>query len=314
MPSSTPLKLHGFAALHTSVRHQLDARLPARQQGILLALLSTALFVVVGALVRLLSDTIDPFQTLLFRQLVFIAVLLPAIYRGWETLRRPTQRTLHLIRITGAFFALYLGIVTVSHLPLADATALGFTKVLFVALIARLFLSEPVGAVRQFTLLVGFAGVMMMVRPGFEQASWLYTFIGLGADLAAAVAVICVRKMAQSQPRIAILSYQAVWVGVIALLPALSRWQWPSPVELALLFLVGLLSSAGQWIGVTAYQKGEANVIANVEYAQMLYAMALGYVLFGERPDALAILGAALLIASATLPFAFRRYQSRNGH
>lgn len=283
------------------LEQRINHVIPVKMQGILLALISTGLFVLVGGLVRILSERIDLFQILLFRQLVFIVLLLPSVKASIDILLKPRQVKLHFLRIFGAFLALYLGFVTVSHIPLADATALGFTQVLFVAVISRLFLSEAVGLSRLLTILIGFAGVMLVVQPEFNQSA-VYTLTGLIAASGAAVAVVCVRKMAQTESRVVLLSYQAVFVGLIALLPSLINWQWPTLYELMLLTLVGVISSVAQWIGITAYKLAEANVIANVEYAKIVYSLALGYWLFAETPDTLAVLGVLIIFASAILP------------
>ncbi|MBB1487612.1 DMT family transporter [Oceanospirillum sediminis] len=283
------------------LEQRINHVIPVKIQGILLALISTGLFVLVGVLVRILSERIDLFQILLFRQLVFIVLLLPSVKASIDILLKPRQVKLHFLRIFGAFLALYLGFVTVSHIPLADATALGFTQVLFVAVISRLFLSEAVGLSRLLTILIGFAGVILVVQPEFNQSA-VYTLTGLIAASGAAVAVVCVRKMAQTEPRVVLLSYQAVFVGLIALLPSLMSWQWPTLYELMLLILVGVISSVAQWIGITAYKLAEANVIANVEYAKIVYSLALGYWLFAETPDTLAVLGVLIIFTSAILP------------
>ncbi|PSW18125.1 EamA/RhaT family transporter [Photobacterium sanctipauli] len=280
--------------------------IPNYLKGILLALVSTGLFVVVGVLVRMLSSTIDTFQILLFRQVVFLAILMPAIKANIPVLLKPKKVKLHLLRITGAFFALYLGFVTVSNIPLADAKAIGFLQVLFVALISRMCLSEAVSASRWFTILVGFLGVMLIVQPNFADASFFYIVLGALGALGAATAVVCVRKVAQTEPRITLLAYQAIFVGLLALIPSLYSWQWPTFNELCLLILVGAISSVAQWFGVSAYKWGEANVIANVEYISILYSIALGYLLFAEIPNSIAFLGAAVLISSVAIPYLYK--------
>ncbi|WP_241905296.1 hypothetical protein [Vibrio splendidus] len=73
------------------------------------------------------------------------------------------------------------------------------------------------------------------------------------------------------------LAYQAIFVGGVALIPPLIEWQWPTWYELMLLVLVGVISSIGQWFGVTAYKWGEASIVSNIEYSQMIYSMILGY-------------------------------------
>jgi len=283
----------------------------AQGQGITLALLSTALFVLVGVLVRLLSESINVFEILLFRQLVFIILLLPAISINIQIFLKPRQVKLHILRVAGAFIALYFGFITVSHLPLANATALGFSQVLFVALLSYFLLGEDVGAMRIFTIITGFIGVMLVVEPNFGQTQLVYIMTGLAGAFGAAVAVICVRKMAQSQPKITLLTYQAVFVGLIALLPALLSWQWPTLPQLLQLIMVGVLSSIAQWIGISAYKLAQANIIANVEYIKIIYSLLLGFLLFGELPTQLALIGCAVILSSAALPWLVNRWRIR---
>ncbi len=284
---------------------------PSQLQGVALALVSTGLFGFVGVLVRMLSVQIDLFQILLFRQVIFILLLTPAILTSLDVLLKPRKRGLHLLRIAGAFFALYFGFVTVSNLPLADATALGFTQVLFVALVSKLFLSESVNLSRFITLIIGFVGVILVVQPSFESASLLYTLLGLAAAFGAAVAVVCVRQMSKTESRTVLLTYQAVFVGLIAFIPSLFVWQWPTVTQWLLLILVGVISSIAQWIGVTAYKLAEANVVANVEYAKIIYSLLFGYFLFSELPNTLALMGVLITITSAALPLLINLYKKR---
>ena len=279
-------------------------------KGIALALISNALFILVGVIVRELSQSIDIFQILLFRQLVFVTLLMPSIISNIDAMLHPKMVSMHVWRVTGAFIALYFSFLTVSNIPFADATALGFLKVLFVAVISRLFLKENVGWARMTTILVGFTGVMLVVQPTLESESLFYVGTGLVAALGAAIAVICVRKMANVESKTVVLAYQAIFVGAVALIPAIIEWQWPTWSELALLVLVGVISSIGQWFGVTAYKWGEANVVSNVEYSQMIYSMVLGYLLFAELPNSLALIGAAVIVFSAIIPFIRKQPQS----
>lgn len=282
----------------------------AKYEGVALALVSTALFVVVGILVRILSENIDLFQILLFRQMVFLLLLSPLIFKSFNVLIKPKLAHLHLLRIVGAFLSLYLGFLTVSHIPLADATALGFTQVLFVAVISNVFLSESISINRVIAIIVGFIGVLLVVQPSFQGTSLIYFASGITGALGAAIAVVCVRRIAVEDSKTALLVYQAVFVGLMAAIPGVYVWQWPTAFEWLLLTGVGVISSLAQWIGVTAYQKSEANVVANVEYAKIIYAAVFGYFLFSEVPNFLAFMGISLLILSAFLPMFFSRKAS----
>lgn len=236
----------------TSSWNTMLSRLPNTTKGVSCALISTALFVIVGIFVRQLSETIDLFQVLLFRQVVFIILLLPSIKNNLPQLLKPQRVGVHLSRVTGAFIALYFGFVAVSHLPLADATALGFLQVLFVAVMSKALLSEKLDRLRMSTIALGFVGVIMVVQPSFSQASSYYVSLGVLSAFGAAIAVICVRTLSQNQPKVVLLSYQAFFVGLVALIPSILSWQTPTLFELTLLVLIGVTSSLAQWIGVSA--------------------------------------------------------------
>ncbi|KAB0285642.1 DMT family transporter [Vibrio fortis] len=280
-------------------------------KGIFLALFSTALFTLVGALVRQLSDSYDAFQILFFRQLVFVLLLVPAMRNNMKVLLKPNRVRFHILRILGAFTALYLGFVTVSNIAFADATALGFLQVIFVALIARLALKEEVTMRRCLTITIGFTGVMLVVQPSFTGNEFVYVMTGVAAAFGAAIAVICVRAVAQTEPKITLLSYQAVCVGLIALIPAIDQWQTPTIEDLLWLLSIGVISSIAQYVGISAYKWAEANIIANVEYVKIIYSVLIGWMLFSELPNMWAFVGVLTILTSALIPMVWSYFESK---
>ncbi|MGF1761868.1 DMT family transporter [Aliivibrio kagoshimensis] len=279
-------------------------------KGITLALLSTALFTIVGVFVRQLSTDYDTFQILFFRQSIFMLLLIPSMSKNMSVLLKPNKVPLHLLRIVGAFTALYFGFITVSNIPFADATALGFLQVLFVALIARFVLAEQITNSRIFTIVGGFIGVMAVIRPTFTESHTLYVSSGMIAALGAAIAVVCVRKVAQSEPKITLMAYQALAIGCIALIPTLYLWRTPTIEDVVLLLLVGIISSLAQYVGISAYKWAQANIIANVEYVKIIYSLIIGFVVFAETPDLWSIVGAMIILTSALLPLLWSYYQT----
>jgi drug/metabolite transporter (DMT)-like permease len=285
--------------------------LPSPAKGIALALISTGLFTVVGVFVRILSEEYDTFQILFFRQLIFALVLVPSIINNVDNLLKPNKISLHILRILGAFTALYCGFITVSNIVFADATALGFLQVVFVAVIARVMLGEQMTGSRIFAISVGFIGVMMVVRPTFEDTHSLYIFSGVLAASGAAVAVICVRKVAQTEPKITLMAYQALTIGIIALIPTIYLWRTPTIQDFMLLVLVGGISSVAQYVGISAYKWTQANIIANVEYVKIIYSIIIGFVIFSEVPDIWSLLGAFVILVSALIPIVWSYYQQK---
>jgi drug/metabolite transporter (DMT)-like permease len=171
--------------------------------------------------------------------------------------------------------------------------------VFFVALLAMWFLKEPVGVYRIGAVIVGFIGVVVVMRPGVDGLINLYALIPLLGAVGAAFAVISVRQLSQSESTATLLVYQAVFVGVLAGVPLFWLWVTPDIAGLAFLLSMGVLATVGQWVGVKALRLGEASVIGNIQYTQLIYATVLGYALFGEIPDAYTLIGAAIIIGSA---------------
>ena len=113
------------------------------------------------------------------------------------------------------------------------------------------------------------------------------------------VAVISVHKLSQTESTTTLLVYQAVFIGLLAGVPLFWLWKTPDIVGLLLLLSMGFIATAAQWIGVKALRLGEASVIGNIQYTQLIYAAILGYFIFDEVPDLITLIGAAIIIGSA---------------
>ena len=268
-------------------------------KGVLWALLATGLFATMTAMAKVAVTEYHVLQILFFRQIVVFASALPSIAAASPGSLRTRYPGLHAIRLVGAFVALSCGIWAVAVLPLTTATTLAFTQVFFVALLALYVLGENVGRHRATAVIVGFVGVVIVMRPGVDGLLDLHALIPIAGALGAAMAITSVRTLSQSEPTATLLVYQAVFVGVLAGIPLF--WFWVTPDLGGLLFLLamGVVAALGQWAGVQALRCGEASVVGNIEYAKLIYAAAFGYILFAEVPDTYTLLGAAVIVASS---------------
>ena len=277
----------------------LPGQLPNNIKGIGWALLATALFASAAAMAKVAVEVYHVLQILFFRQIVVFLSSLPSIAQSFPDSLKTNHPLSHAFRLMGAFIALSCGIWAVSVLPLTTAITLGFAQVFFVALLALYFLNESVGLHRISAVIVGFVGVAVVMRPGVAGILDIHSFIPIFGALGAAVAVISVRKLSQTESTATLLVYQAVFVGVLAGIPL--YWVWVTPDITGLLFLLamGVVSAAGQWVGVKALRLGEASVIGNIQYVQLIYAAILGFFIFGEVPDRYTLVGAAIIIGSS---------------
>ncbi|MBT6096106.1 MAG: DMT family transporter [Rhodospirillaceae bacterium] len=280
-------------------------------KAILWALLATGLFSVVAAMAKVAVDEYHVLQILFFRQIIVFASSLPSIVRSFPESLKTRHPGIHALRLIGAFVALSCGIWAVAVLPLTTAITLAFAQVFFVALLALQFLGEPVGRHRIAAVVAGFVGVVIVMRPGVEGFSYLHALIPVAGALGAAVAVISVRKLSQTESTATLLVYQAVFVGVLAGVPLFWLWVTPDFDGLVLLLCMGGLATVAQWVGVKALRLGEASIVGNIEYVKLIYAAILGYFVFSEVPDIYTIAGATVIVGSSAYIFHRETLRSR---
>lgn len=277
----------------------LIARSADNLTGVLWAMLATALFALAAALAKFAVTEYHVLQILFFRQIVVFASALPAIARSFPGSLKTKHPAIHALRLIGAFVALSSSIWALAVLPLTTAITLGFVQVFFVAILAARVLNEPVGRYRIAAICLGFSGVLVIMRPGMQGLTDLNALIPICGAFGAALAVICVRRLSQSESTATLLVYQSVFVGLLAALPLPWFWVTPDIAGLALLVAMGLLATGGQWAGVQALRLGEASLIGNIQYMQLIYAAILGYFLFAEVPDTPTLAGASIIVAAA---------------
>ncbi|MFT5787338.1 MAG: drug/metabolite transporter (DMT)-like permease [Ascidiaceihabitans sp.] len=268
-----------------------------------LALISTALITGVAALSKAAVVDYHVLQILFFRQCIVFLSTLPQIIQGFPNSLKTKNPKVHVVRLAGAFVGLTCSIWAVGLLPLTTATTLAFSQTFFMAILAFVFLRETVGVHRIGAIIVGFIGVLIVVRPGNEGFANLGTLVAIAGALGAAVAFISVPWLSQTETTATLIAYQTVFVGILAAIPMLWLWKTPDLEGWALLISVGLLAVPAQWIGVAAVRLGESSLLANIQYAKLLYAGLLGYFIFGEVPDRYTLIGATVIIASALYIF-----------
>ncbi|MCR9136603.1 MAG: DMT family transporter [Alphaproteobacteria bacterium] len=285
--------------------------MPPNLNGVLLAMAATAMFSVAAALTKLASADYNVLQILFIRQIIMLVAILPILTRNVPHNLKTRHAGLHAIRLTGAFIALSCGFWAVAVLPLTTATVLAFSSVFFTTLLAAVFLGERVGAPRIAAIAVGFAGVLIVVRPSVSGMADLYALIAIAAALGAATAKTTIRRLSKSESTATLLAYQAIFIGVLAGLPMAWLWATPDWNGAVLLISIGLVSTLAQWVGVMALRAGEASLVTSIDYMQLIYAAILGYWLFSEWPDLYTFAGAALIVGSAL--FTVRR-EARRRH
>jgi drug/metabolite transporter (DMT)-like permease len=280
-----------------SAARNLWEHLPANLRGAFWIIIAAGLLTGLGAMVKYVGRDIPPMQMVFVRSLVAIAVIVPFMVRsGWDGFR--TKRPgMHIFRALVGTLGMVCVFYAFAHLPLAETIAIVFSRPLFAVWLAILFLGETIGWRRITAAMVGFAGVLVMVRPGsaaFDPAS-LYAVTA--AVTAGSIAVI-IKKMSATETTSAIVLWFSVGSAVLTAIPAIAIWVPPTPSQWAFMVLIGLVGAVGMTALTKGFSTGETSFVTPFDYSRLLYATALGFFIFGETPDALAVLGALIIVAS----------------
>lgn len=266
--------------------------------GILLMSIGVASLCVNDAIAKTLTEGYSPIQILFLRNIIALPfAMLIALKMGGRSALVTHRLVAHLLRGVLWLIAATLFFTSFLYLGLAEATALIFVMPVFVTAISALVLREPTGWRRWSAVLVGFAGVLVIVRPGgdtFQAASLL----PVATAFFYALLMLSARWV---DPRESVWTMMLYLVGAGAVLSALVMpFVWVTPrLEDALLFLgLALFGTAGITLMTQAFRFAPAAVVAPFDYTALLWATLLGYLLWTEIPDAATYLGAAIIIAS----------------
>ncbi len=284
-------------------------RLPGNVRGAAWITLSALAFTLMATTIKALGPAIGNFEIAFFRSLFGLCLMLPFCLRAGAA-RLATKRVgLHLGRAAAGVAAMLCGYYGYIHLPLADATAISFTKTLFMIVLAVLFLGETVQRRRWAATAAGFLGVLIMLRPGGEGPVFA-TLVALMGAAAVSVGIVFVKKLSETETPVTILSYYGV-LSTLATLPlALAAWTAPTSKQLALMALVAVLAVLGQFCAIRGYRSGEATALVPFGYSRLIFAAVVGFVLFREVPNLWSLAGATV-IALSTLYIALR--EARRG-
>lgn len=267
-------------------------------KGATILIFAAVLFTLGVALIKYAGDRIPVIQLLFLRQMGMLIMLSPALVSHFPQNIRTNRPGLQLIRVCFALIALLGGFTAVVHMPLAEATALGFAKSFFVTVFAMLILKESVGPYRWAAIVVGFIGVGVMVQPGAAGFS-IYGLYALAGAAAAGLVMVIIRLLSKTETTTSILGFQVFGVGLVTMVPALVVWVPPTPKEWLVIIAIGFISFFAQKANIYAYKHGEASLLASLDYVRLLFATVFGYFLFQQLPQLSTWIGAGIIILAA---------------
>lgn len=295
---SAPLPLPEKPLPEKNPAKAAPARADRPLRGILLLLAATICLGTSDVTSKYLSTTLPSIEIAWIRFLVFLLIMVPAMVPGSRLYSlRTSQRSLQLWRGAAVLGSSVLFISGLRFLPIAEASATSFIAPLLVTALSIPFLGERVGLRRWIATAIGLAGVLIILRPG-TGAFHIAAVFPLVSASAWACALIMTRMMSGKEHAATTMAYSSI-VG-FAIVTALVPFVWVNPTWHDILFgvIIGIASTAGQWIVVLAFRYADASVLAPFSYTQLLWVSFLGFVVFGEIPDGWTTTGAVIIVAS----------------
>jgi drug/metabolite transporter (DMT)-like permease len=274
------------------------AVIPSQVRAILFVSAGAILLTVMAVFVKILGEQFHAAQLMFCRAAIGFLIFAPwLLMRDGVNVIRTARPGMHLMRGFWGACGNYCFFFAITHLVLADAMALQFSRPLFMIILAFLFLGEVAGARRIGVTLAGFAGILIMLRPfggGFDPDG----LVAVAGAVFGGLVVISIKKLASTEPTRRIIFYYAFYTTLFSAIPAAYFWIMPSWPEVGVLVLIGFLGIIGQSCITHGFTMGDATVTVPFDYMRIVYSGIFGLLLFAEIPSWWSVAGAALIVGS----------------
>ena len=271
--------------------------LPPNIKGGLWMVLAGLFFTFLGVMIRMANNEVHILEIVFFRYLFSLLIMVPWVLRLGVSGLKAKNIPLLFTRSISSYIAAILWFASMIYLPLTEATALGYTTPLFVTLGAVLFLNEVVGKQRWFALGIGFAGILVILRPGSATFA-MPALLAIGGAIFIACSALLVKILNKTDTPDIIVLYMAIFSTPISLIAVLFVWKTPSYEALAWLFGIGLFSTIGHLAYTRSFAAANASVVLPYDYMRLLMVAAVGYGFFKEIPDIWTWVGGCIIIIS----------------
>ena len=290
------------------ILERLSRRYGGNAVGASLIVVSSFTLAAMLASAKDLSSSYSVWQIVLIRSLGVGVMLTPVILRSRGNILKSERYGLQMLRVCFGFVGITCMFYSVAYLPLAEASAINFSRTIFVVTLAAIIFSERVGVIGWGAAAIGLLGVIVMLDPTAEALNTAALVAAIGA-FANACVVMVVKKLTTTDATVTIMCYPAIGLTLLCVIPSILTWQpitWSAAPVFAVLMVSSIFSN---WCFINSYRHGEASIMGTVEYFRLVAAAIVGFAIFGEIPRLDALVGIALIIAASFI--AVRRDQIR---
>jgi drug/metabolite transporter (DMT)-like permease len=266
--------------------------------GIFWMMMATLLSSLAGGMVRELSGAIPAMELVFFRNLVGLLILVPFLLKAEKGTINTARLPLYCLRVLFAYLAMLMLFYALGEMQLAKVYALQYTIPLFTILCAVVFLKQHADARSWAACLVGFAGALVVMRPGIIALSFA-AVCAIASALMSAGSNTTIKLLSRTESPAVITVWTNLLMLPLALIPSLFVWVTPTWEQAPWLLAMAVTSAAGGYCFTRSVSLADARVVQPFQFTRMIFATAIGYVMFAELPDAWTWVGAAIIFGAS---------------
>jgi drug/metabolite transporter (DMT)-like permease len=261
-------------------------------------ILAGLFFTFIGVMIRMANKEVHVLEIVFFRYFISLIIMVPWMARRGLSGLKGKNLYILFARSVSSYIGAILWFASMIYLPLAEATALGYTAPLFATLGAVLFLDEVVGNRRWWALAVGFIGTLIILRPGIDTIT-LPALYAIGGAIFIANSVLLVKILNRTESAETIVLYMGIFSTPLSFGVAIFFWKTPSFETLFWLIGIGIFSTLAHLAYTRSFAIADASAVLPFDYIRILMAAALGFGVYGEIPDIWTWAGTIVIISSA---------------
>jgi len=263
----------------------------------LLMLGSTLAFGLMAIAIRYATRYVPTQEVAFFRNAFGLLALLPMLIRPGSAPLKTQQLPRYFLRSAIGLASMLCAFWAIGHLPISQAISLSYSTPLFVTIAAVLWLGETVRMRRWAAVIIGFIGVLIIVRPGSTSFT-PGTLVAVGAAVLSSLVAIQIKQLTRVDSADTVVFYTYVFWVPLSLVPALFVWVWPTGLAWVWLVATGVLGTLGQLLWTRALRLGEVSALTPISFMQLPLVSLLGWLLFNETLDRWTVIGAGIILGA----------------
>ena len=275
---------------------------------VILISLSTLFEIMMFTVLRIVQSDINVYTTSFFRFFFSLIILIPYILFTKFSFTKTNNIKKHLVRSSLNLPAMYLTFGALTMIPLEKINAIHFLNPLFVSIFAVIFFKEKIYIYRVISLILGFVGIIVVIRPGLIPLE-IGSFMVLGSTVLWALCIIITKDITKEESAINILIFQCIFMSLFTFIIAYFNWELPSSDQLMLLFLSALFGNVFHLMINHSFKIADLTLTAPFRYSVLIWGSLFGFLFFNEIPDFFTWIGGTIIFLSILI---LTYYESKN--